>query len=73
MTYESHIQHVSALSSILLLKPSRTNNDLHKFIEREVYEGLIESLLEEYNIESCELDIGTRVATERIIKVLSKA
>ncbi|KAL0077877.1 hypothetical protein J3Q64DRAFT_1621212, partial [Phycomyces blakesleeanus] len=28
LTYESHVQHVLALSSILLLKPARTNSDL---------------------------------------------
>ncbi|KAL0083267.1 hypothetical protein F4703DRAFT_1706576, partial [Phycomyces blakesleeanus] len=28
LTYESHVQHILALSSILLLKPARTNSDL---------------------------------------------
>ncbi|KAG1054433.1 hypothetical protein G6F43_003565 [Rhizopus delemar] len=42
LTCESHVQHVLALSSILLLKPSRTNSDLHQFIGREICEGLIE-------------------------------
>ncbi|KAL0076380.1 hypothetical protein J3Q64DRAFT_1611908, partial [Phycomyces blakesleeanus] len=28
LMYESHVQHVLALSSILLLKPARTNSDL---------------------------------------------
>ncbi|ORX55693.1 hypothetical protein DM01DRAFT_247548, partial [Hesseltinella vesiculosa] len=28
LTYESNVQHVLALSSILLLKPSRTDSDL---------------------------------------------
>ncbi|KAI7861426.1 hypothetical protein BDF14DRAFT_1708800, partial [Spinellus fusiger] len=28
LMYKSHVQHVLALSSILLLKPSRTNSDL---------------------------------------------
>ncbi|KAI8080887.1 hypothetical protein BDF21DRAFT_317903, partial [Thamnidium elegans] len=28
LTYESRVQHVLALSSILLLKPCRTNSDL---------------------------------------------
>jgi hypothetical protein len=69
LTYESHVQHVLALSSILLLKPSRTNSDLHQFIGREICEGLIEYLLEEYGIRSCEFDQYTRLDAEKIVKV----
>ncbi|KAL0135343.1 hypothetical protein V8B55DRAFT_1343642, partial [Mucor lusitanicus] len=68
LTYESHVQHVLALSSILLLKPGRTDNDLHQFIGREICEGTIEYLLEEYGIRSCEFDQITRLAAEKIVK-----
>ncbi|KAI9026004.1 hypothetical protein CLU79DRAFT_73926 [Phycomyces nitens] len=68
LTYESHVQHVLALSSILLLKPCRTNSDLHQFIGREICEGLIEYLLEEYGIRSCEFDQYTRLDAEKIVK-----
>lgn len=69
LTYESHDQHVLALSSILLLKPSRTNSDLHQFIGREICEDLIDYLLEEYGIRSCEFDQYTRLDAEKIVKV----
>ncbi|KAI9282317.1 hypothetical protein BY458DRAFT_486626 [Sporodiniella umbellata] len=68
LTYESHVQHVLALSSVLLLKPCRTNSDLHQFIGREICEGLIEYLLEEYGIRSCEFDQYTRLDAEKIVK-----
>ncbi|KAG0765947.1 hypothetical protein G6F24_004001 [Rhizopus arrhizus] len=68
LTYESHDQHVLALSSILLLKPSRTNSDLHQFIGREICEDLIDYLLEEYGIRSCEFDQYTRLDAEKIVK-----
>ncbi|PHZ09086.1 uncharacterized protein RHIMIDRAFT_263899 [Rhizopus microsporus ATCC 52813] len=68
LTYESHVQHVLALSSILLLKPSRTNSDLHQFIGREICEGLIGYLLEGYGIRSCEFDQYTRLDAEKIVK-----
>ncbi|KAI9030679.1 hypothetical protein CLU79DRAFT_694477, partial [Phycomyces nitens] len=32
LTYESHVHHVLALSSILFLKPSRNISDLRQFI-----------------------------------------
>ncbi|KAI8384411.1 uncharacterized protein BYT42DRAFT_544318 [Radiomyces spectabilis] len=68
LTYESHVQHVLALSSILLLKPSRTNSDLHQFIEPEICEDLIEYLLDEYGIRSCEFDQYVRLDAENIVK-----
>ncbi|CEP19755.1 hypothetical protein [Parasitella parasitica] len=69
LTYESHVQHVLALSSIVfLLKPHPTNSDLHQFIGRETCEGLIDYLLDEYGIRSCEFDQYTRPDAEKIVK-----
>ncbi|KAI7866639.1 hypothetical protein BDF14DRAFT_822022 [Spinellus fusiger] len=69
LTYESHVQHVLALSSTLLLKPSRTNSDPHHFIGREIYKDLIEYLLEEYGIRLCKFDQDIWLDAEKIVKV----
>jgi hypothetical protein len=69
LTYETHVQQVLALSSILLLKPSRTHSDIYKYIEREKCESLIEYLVEEYGIQSGEFDQNTRLNAEKIVKV----
>ncbi|ORY99289.1 hypothetical protein BCR43DRAFT_489040 [Syncephalastrum racemosum] len=36
LTYEGDVQHILALSSILLLKPDRTHPDLYKFLARDI-------------------------------------
>ncbi|CEG64714.1 hypothetical protein RMATCC62417_01640 [Rhizopus microsporus] len=41
ITVEEHVQHLLALSSILLLKPARTHKDLHKHIDLSTCDALI--------------------------------
>ncbi|ORX62108.1 hypothetical protein DM01DRAFT_1279465 [Hesseltinella vesiculosa] len=40
LTIEEHVQHLLALSSVLLLKPGRTHADLHNYIEPRTCDAL---------------------------------
>ncbi|KAL7329557.1 hypothetical protein PS15p_204635 [Mucor circinelloides] len=44
-TIEEHKQHISALSSVLLLKPARTHEDFHRHINLNACEGLRRHIL----------------------------
>lgn len=45
LTLEEHVQHILALSGILLLKPGRTHADLHRHIDLDTCDRLLNHIL----------------------------
>lgn len=45
LTLEEHVQHILALSGILLLKPARTHADLHQHIDLDICDRLLDHIL----------------------------
>ncbi|CEG81444.1 hypothetical protein RMATCC62417_15649 [Rhizopus microsporus] len=45
LTLEGHVQHILALSGILLLKPGRTHADLHQHIDLDTCDRLLDHIL----------------------------
>ncbi|KAI8067067.1 hypothetical protein BC940DRAFT_333654 [Gongronella butleri] len=68
LTYESHVQHLLALSSILLLKPARMSPDLHKRLSPSLCDQTMHKLLNGYCQQHYELDCGLRKQLEDIIR-----
>lgn len=48
ITVEEHLQHLLALSSILLLKPARTHKDLHAYIDLNTCDELCHHIIENH-------------------------
>ncbi|KAL7308711.1 hypothetical protein PS15m_011881 [Mucor circinelloides] len=50
ITVEEHVQHLLALSSILLLKSARTHKGLHKHIDLDTCGALCQHIIEKHKM-----------------------
>lgn len=67
LTLEENVQHLLALSSILLLKPGRTHTDLHEHITLNQCENLLIHILNSNSITGQMLPSATKEKLEGII------
>lgn len=51
-TIEENVQHLLALSSILLLKPARIHSDLHKHIDMNTCDALCQNIIEKHRMNT---------------------
>ncbi|KAI9487034.1 MAG: hypothetical protein EXX96DRAFT_614831 [Benjaminiella poitrasii] len=66
-TIEEHMQHILALSSVLLLEPARTHEDLHKHIDLNICEGLRRHILSKQQTVHQSFPTSTRNRLEEIM------
>ncbi|ORE00821.1 hypothetical protein BCV72DRAFT_96253 [Rhizopus microsporus var. microsporus] len=66
-TIEEHMQHILALSSVLLLKPARTHEDLHRYIDLNTCEGLRRHILSKQQTAYQPFPASTRNRLEEIM------
>ncbi|KAK4518417.1 uncharacterized protein ATC70_008634 [Mucor velutinosus] len=66
-TIEEHMQHILALSSVLLLKPARTHEDLHRHIDLNTCEGLRRHILSKQQTAYQPFPTSTRNRLEEIM------
>ncbi|KAG0162296.1 hypothetical protein DFQ30_002389, partial [Apophysomyces sp. BC1015] len=67
-TIEEHVQHLLALSSVLLLKPGHTHEDLHKHIDLNTCEALRWHILSEQQGAYLPFPAATKVWLEEIME-----
>jgi hypothetical protein len=68
LTIEEHVQHLLALSSVLLLKPERTHNDLHRHIDLDTCEALRRHILSEQQAVYLPFPTATKMRLEEIME-----
>lgn len=69
-TVEEHVQHLLALSSILLLKPARTHKDLHKHIDLNTCDALCQHIIEKHKITDQSFPSEIKLQLEKTIMQL---
>ncbi|KAI9008938.1 hypothetical protein CLU79DRAFT_498955 [Phycomyces nitens] len=67
LTLEENVQHILALSSILLLKPGRTHTDIHEHITFNQCENLLIHILNSNGITSQMFPSATKEKLEGIV------
>lgn len=67
-TIEEHMQHILALSSVLLLKPARTHEDLHRHIDINTCEGLRRHILSKKQTAYQPFPTSTRNRLEELMR-----
>lgn len=67
LTLEENVQHILALSSILLLKPARTHADLHEFISLQTCDAFAAHILTSNNITGHKFPAATKATLEQIV------
>ncbi|KAI8370052.1 hypothetical protein EDC96DRAFT_440283, partial [Choanephora cucurbitarum] len=67
ITVEEHVQHLLALSSILLLKPARTHRDLHKHIDLNTCDALCQHIIQKHKMTNQSFPTEVKLQFEEII------
>ena len=70
ITVEEHVQHLLALSSILLLKPARTHKDLHKHIDLNTCDALCQHIIEKHKMTNQSFPSEIKLQLEEIMMQL---
>ncbi|RCH83557.1 hypothetical protein CU097_002167, partial [Rhizopus azygosporus] len=68
ITVEEHMQHILALSSVPLLKPARTHEDLNNRIDTNTCEALRRHILSEQQAVHLPFPASTRTQLEEIME-----
>ncbi|KAI7877302.1 uncharacterized protein EV154DRAFT_429430, partial [Mucor mucedo] len=66
-TVEEHVQHLLALSSILLLKPARTHKDLHKHIDLSTCDALCQHIIQSHKMTNQSFPSEIKLQLEKIM------
>lgn len=67
ITIEEHVQHLLALSSILLLKPARTHKDLHKHIDLNTCDALCQHIIQKHKMTNQSFPSEIKLQLEKIM------
>lgn len=70
ITVEEQVQHLLALSSILLLKPARTHRDLHKHIDLNTCDALCQHIIQKHKMTNQSFPTEVKLQLEEIIMQL---
>ncbi|KAI8646620.1 hypothetical protein BD408DRAFT_439996 [Parasitella parasitica] len=70
ITVEEHVQHLLALSSILLLKPARTHKDLHKHIDLDTCDALCQHIIKKHDMTNQSFPTEVKLQLEEIMMQL---
>ncbi|KAI8374348.1 uncharacterized protein BYT42DRAFT_499316 [Radiomyces spectabilis] len=68
LTMEENVQHILALSHILLLKPARTHADLHEYISLNTCDALAAHILTSNSIVNHKFPAITKTKLEQIVE-----